>query len=1083
MFNPSLPFLSMKKLVASFLCFLGVLIAPAWAQVDSGTIAGTVRDSSGAAIPKAKITIVETQTNNRFEVESDGQGDYVSPPLKVGTYSISIEAGGFKTYTETGIILNVQDRLRVDPRMEVGRQTETIRVTGEIAPVQTDTSALGEVITGDKAAELPLNGRNYINLASLTAGVVDTSIRNSTNGNTAGAFSSNGTRGDLNNYMLDGIDNNNNSGGAAQLGVNVDAIAEFKIQTNSYDAEFGRSGGAALNVVIKSGTNDFHGSVFEFFQNGYLNAENFFATTKNLSSKYNQPGVTFGGPVIKNKLFFFGDYQLTDSRTPAVDHSSVPTAAEISGNFSAPGLPTIYDPNTYNAATNTRLPFAGNIIPQSEISALGQAYAELYPAANVPGAVRNNYITEPTSAARTDQGDGRMDYRISDADQLFMRYTQSGSTGFGAPKMPGLACGCGYSSQYNFNSTKGASVGETHIFTPNTLNEFRIGFNWNHSYQGVPPSGFQAPPADLAIPGVVNNPVAEGLPSVNPAGYSALGPATFTPTGDSSQERQIRDTLNLVRGRHTIRLGGEFRWTQENLYQINAPRGYFSFTGQYTNNPATGDGGNSIADLLLGIPLTSYIDSQVYFGNRQHVPALFIQDDFKATRHLTLNLGLRYEYYSPPVDVHNHLANFDYATGQLLIAGQNGNSDALTTAQKLNFAPRVGFAYSPFDSDNTVIRGAYGIFYSGQEVRTGDPLQLAYNLPFYYQPTFVGDGVTPVLTLASGFPSLNPSQAINPGVTSVDPHTKTPYYQEWNFTVQRLLPSHITVEVAYAGTKGVHLQSLTDQNQDPVPGPGDVQSRRPYPFYSGFASIQMRGNSNYHSLQVKVEKHLSHGLTFLSSFTFSHAEDDTVPICCNEPWPDDSYNLHLLKGLADYQQKFRWVTSFDYQLPFGRGEAYMNQNRILDLLFGGWHATGILTATSGFPFTPQQETDSSNTGTQGFLLPDRIANGNLPSGQRSISQWFDVGAFQDAAPYTFGNSGYNILIGPGIWNLDFGIRKVFSLTERQKLELRGEFFNALNHPNFGQPNSDIDAGPGAAGAITTLTTPMRTIQVALKYRF
>jgi hypothetical protein len=329
----------MRKLTISFFCFFGCLIAPAWAQVDSGIIAGTVRDASGASMTGATVTITETQTNNRFDVTTDKQGDYVSPPLKVGTYSVSVEASGFKTYTQSGIMLNVQDRLRVDPRMEVGRQTDQITVTTEVAPVQTDTSSLGQVITGDKAAELPLNGRNYINLASLTAGVVNTASgtngNTTTNGNTAGAFSSNGTRGDLNNYMLDGIDNNNNSGGSAQLGVNVDAIAEFKIQTNSYDAEFGRSGGAALNVVIKSGTNDFHGSVFEFFQNGYLNAQNFFATRK-LSSKYNQPGATFGGPILKNKLFFFGDYQLTDSRTPQADRSSVPTPAEINGDFSAP---------------------------------------------------------------------------------------------------------------------------------------------------------------------------------------------------------------------------------------------------------------------------------------------------------------------------------------------------------------------------------------------------------------------------------------------------------------------------------------------------------------------------------------------------------------------------------------------------------------------------------------------------------------------------------------------------------------------------------------------------------------------------
>jgi hypothetical protein len=327
-----------------------------------------------------------------------------------------------------------------------------------------------------------------------------------------------------------------------------------------------------------------------------------------------------------------------------------------------------------------------------------------------------------------------------------------------------------------------------------------------------------------------------------------------------------------------------------------------------------------------------------------------------------------------------------------------------------------------------------------------------------------------VIKLSTGFPTLNASQAINPGVTSVDTNSKTPYYQEWNFAVQRLLPSHISVELAYAGTKGVHLQSLTDQNQDMVPGPGDVQARRPYPFYSGFASIQMRGNSNYHSLQLKVEKHLSRGLYFLSAFTYSHAEDDTVPICCNQPWPDDSYNLQLLKGLADYQQKFRWVTSFDYQLPFGKGQPFMNRYRALDLMFGGWHASGILTATSGFPFTPQMETDSSNTGTQGFTNPDRLANGNLSSSQRSLYQWFNVAAFADAQSYTFGNSGYNVLIGPGLVNLDLGIRKIFSVTERQKIEFRAEFYNALNHPNFGLPNSDINGN-------------MRTVQLALKYRF
>jgi hypothetical protein len=679
------------------------------------------------------------------------------------------------------------------------------------------------------------------------------------------------------------------------------------------------------------------------------------------------------------------------------------------------------------------------------------------------------------------QGDGRMDYRISESDQIFGRYTQVGSTRFSPPKMPGLACGCGYSAGNTFSYSKLGSLGETHIFTPTTLNEFRIGFNWNYNHDGVPQGGYPPVPSNLAIPGVVGDSSLQGISYMSVSGgYSSLGLATYTPTWASSSERQIRDTLNLIRGRHTIRIGGEYRWTQFNLFQLSYPRGYMQFSGQYTGRTG-GSTGNGLADMLVGIPVYSAIDSYLYLGNREPVPSLFVQDDFKVSSKLTLNLGLRWEYYTPIVDVHDHQANFDFSTGNLRVAGQNGNSRALATAQKTNFSPRVGFAYTPIAQ--TVIRGAYGIFYSAQEVRTGDPLQIEYNLPFYYQPAFQGDGQTPAFTLAKGFPPLNPAQAVNPGATSLDSHVKTPYYQEWNLAVQRALPGRTVLEVAYAGSKGVHLQMLTDQNQDRVPGPGDPQERRPYPFYSGFASIQMRGNSSFNSLQFKLEKRLSHGLYFLSAYTFSRGIDDGVPICCNQPWPDDSYNLKNLKGLADYQQKDRWVTSFDYLLPFGKGTSILNNNKIADLVVGGWHWTGIFTVTTGFPFTPQMGYDSSNTGTQGFTLPDRLGNGNLPSGQRNINNWFDLNAFADAADYKYGNSGYNVLIGPGLINLDFGLRKIFNISERQKLQLRLELFNALNHPNFGLPDSNIDDGPGSAGVITSLTGSNRVTQIGLTYRF
>ena len=326
----------------ALLALAALLALPAIAQLDTGIIEGTVRDASGAAIPNAAITITETQTNIAYNVTSSGQGNYVSPPLKVGTYSVSATAPGFKTYTRAGLTLQVQDRLAVDAKLEVGAKTEQIVVTGEAALIQSETSSLGQVITAQQVVDMPLNGRSYVTLATLTAGVINTAA--GTNGNTAGAFSSNGVRGDLNNYVLDGIDNNNNGGGSAELGVNVDAIAEFKIQTSSYDAEFGRSGGAALNVVIKSGTNQIHGTAFEFFQNAVLNAQAFFATTKALSTKYNQGGGTIGFPIIKNKLFFFGDYQITDSRAPAVDLSTVPTLAERGGRFLDRGQPWNYRP-------------------------------------------------------------------------------------------------------------------------------------------------------------------------------------------------------------------------------------------------------------------------------------------------------------------------------------------------------------------------------------------------------------------------------------------------------------------------------------------------------------------------------------------------------------------------------------------------------------------------------------------------------------------------------------------------------------------------------------------------------------------
>jgi hypothetical protein len=1068
------------------LCFLlcCVATATAFAQVDTGTIAGSVRDSQGAGVASASVTFVETATNTTTKTQTDGSGDYASPPLRPGSYKVTAAAPGFKTATRGTLLVRVQDRLRLDFDMAVGAVSENVVVTAETPAIQTDTSSLGEVVSSEQITELPLNGRDYIQLATLSTGVVRTS--SGTNGNTGGSstggqnsFVANGTRGTLNNFLLDGIDNNSNDNGGVVLRTNVDAIQEFKLQTNTYSAEFGRSAGAVVNAIIKSGTNRYHGGLFEFFRNSALDARDYFElpTDKKASFKENQFGGTLGGPIVKDKLFWFGDYQATIIRNPLTYTSVVPTPNERAGNFSDPSDPIIYDPTT-------GLPFLGNVIPSDRIDPISQAFMNLYPDPNV---IKNNkafLIISPIEQDRIDQGDGRLDYNPSQRDQFFLRYSMSGRTDVRPAPLPGLANGGDSSTGNGFEDTKGASVGYTRTFTPRTVNEVRWGFNYVHIRRGVPPNGTAFPPTELQVPGAPNDPRVNGLTLFSPGGYRRVGDPRYAPTILASQERQLNDVLTLVRGAHTIKLGGEIRWSEFNISQEAAPRGQFSFSGQFTQS-ASGDGGSTLADMLLGLPIRAGISTVIELGNRQHVPALFAQDDWKVNRRLTLNLGLRYDYFSPIVEVNNRQSNFDYITGTLIQAAQNGASRALVKADKANFAPRIGFAFTPTANADTVIRGAYGIFFSGQEIRTAAPLQLAYNLPFFYEPSFVSDGVTPVITVSQGFPSLNPSQAVNPGVTSVDPNLHTPYYQSWNLAVQRALPGAISLELAYAGSKGTHLQVVTDRNQDPTPGPGDVQARRPHPEFGGFTSIQNTGSSNYNSLQVKAEKHLSHGLYFLSSFTFSKAINDLPEICCAAPFPQNSYDTAAERGLADFDQRFRWVFSFDYELPFGGNRSNIS-NRALNAVFGGWHVGGIYTIASGFAFSPLLGSiDPSNTGAQVAVRPNQIANGNLPRDQRTKDLWFNIDAYPipDGSTYFFGNAGRNSLIGPGQNVFDGSLRKVFALTERQHLEFRTEFFNSFNHPNFAQPDNFIDDGPGAAGTITSLAIPMRQIQFGLKYSF
>ena len=1085
------------------------------AQVDTGSLAGMVKDASGAVLLGVTVTATNMDTGVATTAKTGQNGDYVITPLKIGRYSVSVERAGFRKEIRKDIALDVQQTIRLDFILQVGSVSETIDVSGAPPLLETESASLGDVIDSQQVEELPLNGRRYTDLATLTSGVakiIEGPVNGGstpTNGNAGGNFAVNGTRGDQNNFMLDGIDNNSNDNGDLAILSSVDAIAEFKIQTSNYSPEFGRSGGAVINATTKSGTNQFHGSAWEFLRNEALDARGYFEAPNARKAPYkqNQFGATFGGPVKREKAFFFLDYEGTRIHSAQTDFATVPSAAETTGNFSdilgpqsgldALGRPVftneIYDPATTRTVGGsivrdgfgfdkaTGLPIAGqaNIIPGG-MSLVGLNYAALDPVVTKPGG--NNYTVNAPGTNQVDQMDARLDENVTSKTQLFERFSLSQEMRFQAPIFSGIADGGTYNTGNRPLDTRGFVLGCTHTISPNLVNALRIGFNRIHYISNSPSYGQKYPPANLQVPGVPNNPSINGLTWFGFNGYHGLGEPLFTPTKSTSQDIQINDTLSYVRGKHVFRVGPQFRFDQFNLLQIGQPRGNVQFSGQFTavdpGNPA--GSGNAIADMLLGLPISARISTVTYFGNRQHSYGAFVEDTYKATQNLTLDLGLRYDYATPLYEAHNRESNFDYTTGKIITDGTPSYPKHLANVDKADFAPRIGLSYSPFPSHPLVVRAGYGRFFIFYEISTGDPLQIDYNLPFFFEPSFQSDGLTPTITLATGFPPLNPGQAL-PGVTSQDWRLHTGVYDEWNLDLEYQLPGDILITPAYVGSKGTHLQSVVDRNQIPTPGPTFDQSLRPYPQYGPFTSIENRGNSTYHAFQLKAEKRTSHGLYFLSAFTFSKTINDQPEICCNSPWPQNSYNLAAEKGLSDFDNRERWVTSVDYALPVGKDKKYLNQGGPLNLVLGGWHLGGIITFRSGFAFSPAMGYDPTNTGSQGLLRTNKIGSGHLPNPGPNL--WFNINDFPVPTCNCFGNAGKNVLEGPGEKGADLSARKFFSINEQIRLEFRAEFFNAFNHAVFSQPDNFITDGAGAAGVITSTVIPQRQIQFALKLEF
>ncbi len=1100
-------------------------LVPASAQTSTGSIVGTISDSSGGVVAGATITVTNIDTSISVKTTTDASGNYVVTPLNVGRYSVAVEAPGFKKSLRNDVSLNVQDRLRVDATLEVGSVNDTVEVASAAPMLETDTSYLGQVVDSQRIVDLPLNGRFFTRLAVLTAGAGPTV--HGARDEESGGFTVNGVRPYQNNFLLDGVDNNSLSEDLVSkqsfvIGPPPDAIAEFKVQTSSMSAEFGRSGGAVLNVTIKSGTNQLHGTAYEFLRNSALDAKNFFddPTSPIPAFKLNQFGFSVGGPVLipkvyngKNRTFFFFDYQGTRIRTGQTFLATVPPPAWRTGDFS--GFNTIYDPSTTTTDANgnsTRVPFAGNKIPQSKWDPIAAKLLALFPSPNVPGSissfgVSNNYLSSPSEPNDTDQFDVRIDHKISDKDSIFGRFSYSNNTDNPPGPIPPPLDAASFSSGNFLNRPRNLVLAETHIFSPRIVNELRLGYSRNRS-ERLQFNSDKNLSAEYGIPGIPYSTNNGGLPSFSVGGLSSFGSSEYQPTVETQEVYHIIDSVSIIAGRHALKIGVELKpRVNFSILQPPVPRGAFSFSGSFTNDPSNVDNtGLGAADFLLGVVANAQISSFINDMFQQPGQFYYIQDDFKVNKKLTLNLGMRYEFVVHAQERYNAEANFNIATNTLDIAkgrqdvlppnfypeiAVNRNApNSLVPNQKHDFGPRIGFAYNIFK--DTVVRGGYGIFYSSYEP---GPLSIpnpGNNPPFFEQANY--NQVSAVQTdpvvnrLSNGFPAdalTNPSL---PSLFSLDPHFSNPYVQHWQLSVQRELPWHMVWEVAYAGSKGTKLYEFRDVNQpeataDPNANYADL---RPRP-YLGYLPYWCSCNSStYHSLQTKVEKRLSHGLSFLTAFTYGKSIDEVSSASLGfhgggyaRNWNHPEWE----KGPSDFDQKFRFVNSISYTLPIGKGQRFLgNLNGIGNFLIGGWELQGIQSFTSGTPLTITASIGEANTDGETEERPNRVQGVPLYPSNQNASLWYNPAAFTATAFGTYGNAGRNIIYTAPQIGIDTSVFKDFAFSDRAKLQFRSEFFNMINHPNFrvDSLNNNFDsAGAGSyAGA-----NPARQIQFALKMIF
>jgi Carboxypeptidase regulatory-like domain len=1085
---------------------------PLAAQAVTGTILGTVRDASGGALPGASVVLLNAGTGFTRSVTSDANGEYTAPLMPTGTYTVSGELSGFRRVSLENVHVGVDQRVRADLKLELGQMTEAVTIQAETPLIQTGSSELGTTITDTQIEALPLNGRNFVSLTRTIPGV----LRPPPGANIDGAgslawragagFSANGQRARDNNYLLDGVDNNETWLQTVVIFPSVDALDEFKIQTSTYAAEFGKSLGGVVNIQIKSGSNSVHGNVFDFERNDKLDANNFFNNRAGRAKPdftQHQFGATVGGPLVKDRTFFFADFQGLRIKQGQTDVSTVPSALMRAGNFSEVNR-VIYDPLTGQ-------PFPGNIIPASRFDPVSRNIINmLYPEANSAGTkasngqTLNNYVINPTLTREDNQFDLKLDHNVSASNHAFARYSFQKTHRNLPATLPHGDAGVTFGAGDGNIKAQSAAFNDTHSFSNSLLNEFRFGWN-SIKFFMTPIDYLQNPAAAVGLPGINLNDSTSGMTQLTFTNIRNLGANSNQPLITNQNDFQVFDSITRVSGKHTMKAGGSLTLRSREILNADTIVGQFAFD----NNPTSNCGGilsGCKVDSTTGFDVASFLlgyasqknrnlfDAKTYTEKRPEFAA-YLQDDIRASSKFTLNLGLRWDLFVPWVEQDNRQSNFDVTTGRFVIASPDAVMGGVTvgrylqTYSKKDFGPRFGFAYDLTGSGKTVLRGGVGVFWNFTPGGTSS--SKAQNPPFLQSTALRNSTFGTNLRVQDG---LLPPTGVNPNLLPAgstrsvfDRDFRDAYSTNFNVNVQQQIGRNYLLEVSYVGSRARQMLLKTNENQaHPVVGVTNANVNRPFigldPALGDLGTVTSTGFLNYNGLLVKFQRRYANGFSFTNSYTYGLAVDlssDNDGGAALVNTYDPSYN----RGPADYDVKHTFVSNFVYALPFLRNSKV-----------GGWQVAGILYARSGRALTINQSSavlsTGTNSGQQASQRPNRLL-ADITNSDQTIDHWFNPAAFQivPETTATFGTAGRNIARGPGYFNIDLNLVKITKFGHFEH-ELRAEVFNLLNHPAFADPNTTF--GSSAFGTITAMLanpacalcgTTERNIQISMKLKF